>query len=286
MSISDPSDPRNSSGKRTLSSNFYDGRSQLANLDGNVGEDSYKSNFRTNGPARPTGQRVELILVKIAHQPFALLMSQIYNIVRPQDGHFQLLRPPDPLSNRLWGEISYLDTQLRVLELTRMLHLPLVEPIESSRILLTGKLMPDGLIQEPYGLAVDDILAVQMLSLNELRLLPRWVCQKRLGQLIWAIALLDQTSLSEQNVIKDLSAQSGLASVRLSEFMVEAVGPADSALRKSADLTRLLPVNQPIADPLLSPKLLNPAFKPVEPSQQRPVMVLDVSQLKQIAYNY
>src|SRR5690242_14474026 len=80
--------------------------------------------------------QVEIVLVKVAHQPFGLLMSQIYNIVRPENQAVKVQSQPAPEAGREWGEIDYRGDTLMVLELARMLKMPLVEPIERSQILL------------------------------------------------------------------------------------------------------------------------------------------------------
>ncbi len=148
--------------------------------------------------------RVELILVRVAHQPFGLLMSQVYNIVRPDVHGVKLLRRPDKNGGREWGEIEYRGAPLRVLELARMLHLPPVEPIERSQILLSGQIMPSGEIVQPFGIACDDIAAITSATLEDMRPVPGWLFQKRLGKLIWSAVLVARTILQEQHAMQGL----------------------------------------------------------------------------------
>ena len=258
-----------SNGRGSLSSRFFDSESP---------------NPPGAGNAKTGGQRIELILVKVAHRPFGVLLSQIYNIVRPQNGTLQVLSQPDPANNRAWGEIIYQGEPLRVLELTRMLQLPLVEPIDRSRILLSGKLRPDGTIDQPFGLAVDDILAVQAVSLDEVRLLPTWLCHKRLGRLVWAAALLDQTVLLQQSTARELQSQSVLSPLQLSDFMSEPMIFGEEA---NFDLQSLLPLSPTEPAVTLTNRLSDNFPVTSKPLAQsvRPVMLLDVSLLKSFAYS-
>lgn len=148
--------------------------------------------------AEGAGQ-IEVVLVKVAHQPFGLLMSQIYNIVRPDNQGVRVRTRPDAEAGRDWGEIEYRGDALMVLELARMLLLPLVEPIERSQILLSGRLQPNGAIVQPFGVACDDILSITRLPFDDLRPTPEWLFRKRLGKLLWGAALVDRKLLVEQH---------------------------------------------------------------------------------------
>jgi hypothetical protein len=165
----------------------------------------------SNKAQQNRGQQVELIIVMAAHQPFGLLMNQVYNIVRSQGQAIKVISQPDPEQGRQWGEIEYQGGKLRVLELARMLRMPLVEPIDRSKILLSGKLLPSSTLEKPFGLAVDDILVVRQVGLDNLRLLPEWLCRKQLGKLIWGVALMDQADLEQQDGFNQVQANTWVA---------------------------------------------------------------------------
>lgn len=204
-----------------------------------------------NGPVR-------VVLVSVAHQPFGLLMSQVYNVIRPGAQGFKLKQQPDSENGREWGEIEYRGQALRVIELARLLHLPLTEPIEYSQILLCGQLNSRGAILEPFGIACDDILsATQTFSIEELRLLPGWLFYKRLGRLIWGAALVNRKVLEEQPQLAP-----GLPGLGLLE--VASVG-LDLSQNKSKPLSALK--KGKATD-------FKHDFHPAE--TQRPVMLLDL----------
>lgn len=227
---------------------------------------------------------VEIVLVMAAHQPFGLLMSQVYNIVRPQSEGIRALTLPQPAKGRYWGEIAYQDGRLRVLELARMLQMPLVEPIDRSKILLTGALQPNGALTDSFGLAVDDILAVQHLPLNDLRLLPEWLCRKRLGKLVWAMALVERAVLAQQGANTELDTENLLAPVHLADFMSEAVS-------FGADLGLAVPSQSAAASVSASPALTFTAGSPSEKAggsqeqSRRPVVLLNLEALKTFAFS-
>ena len=271
---------------RNLGSQFFEGgllnRSKL--IDSDI--DTIK---RAPTKVSKSSQSVEVVLVKIAHQPFGLLMSQVYNIVRPPTGEFKVLTWPDATRNKLWSEIVYQEEPLRVLELARMLELPTVEPLERSRILLTGLLLSNGTIKQPFGLAVDDILAVQLINKDDIRLLPDWISRKRLGKLLWGAALLDRAILNQQSVAGELQAQDVLAPMQLADFMAEAFSAEAGANSDLTALQALLPPSQPMnitmgRAALITETNVGGMFKPPVETH-RPVMLLDVSCLKPFAYN-
>lgn len=254
---------------------------------------SFENQERYTGALRPElvagsnrGQQVEIVIVMAAHQPFGLLMNQVYNIVRPQNQAIRIICQPDPVHGRQWGEIEYQGGGLRVLELARMLQLPLVEPIDRSKILLTGKLLPNGTIEKPFGLAVDDILVVQPVSMDNLRLLPDWLCKKRLGKLVWGAALLEREGLEQQSALHHIAAEGLLGPLQVASF--EAAGAKfDSA---TAALAELLPPGEELLPPVFGSGangLTRAPEKPAntDPSQYRPVVLLDLAALKDIAYN-
>lgn len=144
------------------------------------------------------GQTVELIMVQISNQPFGLLLKQVYNIARPEGDLFSVISPAEPLKGRDWAEIRYQGQPLRVLELARKLQLAPAEALPTSRILLSGRLVPGGQIQQPFGVSVDDIIGVRLVELAKIRLLDGWVCRKRLGRLIWGVALMERETLGNQ----------------------------------------------------------------------------------------
>ncbi len=236
-------------------------------------------------PKKDKGQQIEVIIVMAAHQPFGLLMNQVYNIVRPQGAGVQILRQPNAAKGRFWGEIEYQSGRLRVLELARMLLMPLVEPIDRSKILLTGKLQQNGTIEQQFGLAVDDILSVQQVGLDQLRLLPGWLCQKRLGKLVWGVALVEREALAQQSSLNQLHSEGLLVPLQVTAFIQAGVGfekePTDWAeprtLLPAIENERLSGLsNMPESDLKDKPRVAD--------TQYRPVILLDLDVLKNIAY--
>lgn len=228
-------------------------------------------------PHKKGEQQVEILLVMAGHQPFALLMSQVFNIVRPQGTGIKVVSLPDQEKGRAWGEIERENgNRLRVLELARMLHLPLVEPISRSQILLTGRVLPEGRIEHLFGLAVDDIQSATTVGLDKMRLLPDWLCRKRLGKLIWGVALLEQAFLAQQSALNEVTTASLLTPVQLDKFMSEAAG--------------FEPINllgEPKPETEARPVKLGEyrAEQKGSESRVRPVMLLDISTLKDIAFS-
>lgn len=135
---------------------------------------------------------IELIMVRVGNQPFGLLMKQVFNIARPEEDTFAITKAAEPEKGRPWAEILYRGHILKVLELSRKLNLPAAEPLTNSRILLSGKLSASGNIQQPFGVSVDDIIGIWNVGMDQLRLLDSWVCRKRLGRLLWGVALMDR----------------------------------------------------------------------------------------------
>lgn len=204
---------------------------------------------------------IELVLVKVAHQPFGLLMNQIFNIVRPEDRGVRVKQPPALEKGREWGEIEYRGQTLKVLELARLLHLPLVEPIERSQILLGGKLTTSGAIIEPFGVACDDIIIITAVPKEDLRPVPGWLFQKRLGKLIWGAALLNRELLVTQHDIEgipgDLLVGAALRGDRLGLLGQPATASSEGRLMREA--------------------------KPVD--ERRPVLLIDLEILRRRIYN-
>jgi hypothetical protein len=251
-------------------------------------QERYTGSFKSEPGAsshRERSQQVEIVIVMAAHQPFGLLMNQVYNIVRPQNQAVRIICQPDPAHGRQWGEIEYQGGGLRVLELARMLQLPLVEPIDRSKILLTGKLLPNGTIEKPFGLAVDDILVVQPVPMDNLRLLPDWLCKKRLGKLVWGAALLQREGLEQQSALHHIAAEGLLGPLQVASFEGANVN-FDSA---TAALAELLPPGEEFLPPVFganSNGIAKAIEKPAntDPSQSRPVVLLDLAALRDIAY--
>ncbi len=150
-------------------------------------------------------QTVELIMVRVANQPYGLLLKQVYNIARPEDEMFTVIRPSEPENGREWAEILYQGKSLRVLELARKLQLVASEALTDSKILLSGQLVGGGNIQQPFGLSVDDIIGIWHIGLDKMRLLDGWVCRKRLGRLIWGMALFDREAFGNQHPAGSIS---------------------------------------------------------------------------------
>lgn len=152
---------------------------------------------RSPGVAAETrpNQAIELIMVRVGNQPFGLLMKQVFNIARPEDNTFAVSKAAEPEKGRTWAEVLYRGKILKVLELARQLGLTAAEPLANSRILLSGKLSDSGNIHQPFGVSVDDIIGIWHVGLDQLRLLDGWVCRKRLGRLLWGVALMDRETL-------------------------------------------------------------------------------------------
>jgi chemotaxis signal transduction protein len=145
-------------------------------------------------------KRVELLLVVSGNQPFAILMTQVHNVVRPGPDGIEVLHEPNSDEPYASGEIYYQGEGLKVLELPRALQLPLVEPINRSRILVCGKLKPDGTLENPFGVAIEDVIAVKTYSLDDLRLLPKWLTDGIPG-LIWGAVLVEREVLVHEKTL-------------------------------------------------------------------------------------
>lgn len=148
------------------------------------------------GKHKGNRDQIELIVVVVGHQVFGLLMSQVINIVRPGPAGTQVLKPIGSQPDHSYGEILYRNSPLRVVELNRQLLLPLVETLERSKVLLTGRVQSDGSIKFPFGIAIDDIVTLRRVNLADLRLLPSWLCAAHFGKLIWSTALVEPEALS------------------------------------------------------------------------------------------
>ncbi len=254
---------------------------ELANL--GIG---YYGELGATSTTNPRQNSVEIVLVKAAHQPFGLLMTQVYNIVRPTSEGIRVQQWPDPHNGRPWAEIDYNGGRLRVLELAAMLQMPLVEPIDRSKIVLTGQMKPDGSLDSPFGLAVDDVIAVRGVALDNLRLMPGWLCQKRLGRLIWGMALLDRESLAQEETGAFLTPVNLLTPVQLSDFMSEAVSFENNAYNSGSN-SRWATPNGPTSLPVQSEPDLNRfgSTVPGEVPTLRPVMLINLEMLKKVAYD-
>jgi chemotaxis signal transduction protein len=217
---------------------------------------------------------VDVVVVIVGHQPFGLLVSQVYNIVRSATENLNVLREPDPKNGRQWGEIAYSGGTLRVMELARMLQLSLVEPLSRSKVLLSGKLLPNGNIEQPFGVAVDDILAVRTVNLEDLRVLPDWLCRKRLGRLLWGAALIDKTELVQQSIVNEFNSANVLSPVQFSDFLSEAMSFGSNGA--------VAPISLPQAQPLRS--FVATDTNRTTEEVRRPVMLMDLDVLKEIAY--
>lgn len=140
-------------------------------------------------------EQIELVVVSAGHQLFGLLMNQVFNIMQSGVAGFQILTTANAENNQPYYEIIYRNEMLRVLELGRILGLQLVEPLERSKILLTGQLKADGGVAYPFGVAIDEIITLRRINKNDLRLLPDWVGASGLGKLIWGVALVEREML-------------------------------------------------------------------------------------------
>jgi hypothetical protein len=150
-----------------------------------------------------------------------------------------------------------------------------VEPLSRSKVLLSGKLLPNGNIEQPFGVAVDDILAVRSVSLDDLRVLPDWLCRKRLGRLLWGAALIDKADLVQQNIVNEFTSANMLSPVQFSDFLSEAISFGSNAA--------VAPINLPQPQPLRSFVAADTTRASEE--VRRPVMLLDLDVLKEVAYN-
>ena len=160
-----------------------------------------------NQPGLPN--QVELILIEVTHQPFGILMSQVYNIINPDGQALKIRQAPKPELGQEWGEIEYRRQVLPIIELARLLYLPLVEPLEESQVLLSGEFQSDGPLRQSFGVACNDILNVVKLPIEDLRPVPAWLFHKRLGKLIWSVALLEPELLMQRYSIEGLSLNFG-----------------------------------------------------------------------------
>jgi len=229
-----------------------------------------------NTVRKATPDQVELIIASAGHQFFGILMSQVSNIMRPGPAGLQVLSP-SALSNRLYSEVAYQGGRLRVLELSRQLFLPLVEPIERCKILLTDPTHGAGRGEMQFGVAVDDIVTLRQFNLSDLRLLPRWLCGNQLGKLIWGAVLIAPETLAQDNVTSALPTPF--------QFEAEMVAPP---LVSSEPLRRL-----EIVPALLAKNSLNLAerltqrerrVEQVGADSRRPLILLDLQVLYSEAF--
>jgi chemotaxis signal transduction protein len=140
--------------------------------------------------------QVEIVVALAAHQIFGLLMTQVINIVRPGPTGLQVISNSDENEGQSYGEILYQNNIIRVVELTRQLHLPMVEPIERSKILLTEQVGKNGRDRVTFGVAIDDIISLLRVNKADMRLLPSWLCAARLGKLVWGVVLMEAEQLA------------------------------------------------------------------------------------------
>lgn len=134
------------------------------------------------------------------NQPVALLMSQIYNIIV---SGIQVLHSPQPNDETLWAEVAYQDSKLPVLELARLLKLPLVETLDRSRILVSGTSRAGDKILQPFGIALDDLLTIQTFRLSDIHTLPDWVAPALKGILMGMVLVDHELLLSEDEPLLD-----------------------------------------------------------------------------------
>ncbi len=241
-------------------------------------------------PRNPTG-RVELILIRASHQPFALLMSQVYNIVRPGPDGIEVLRQPNLKHNRSWGEVLYQGEAIRVMELPVMLKLPLVEPIQRSRVLLSGTFRADGGIEAPFGVAIEDILAVKNVAYDDIRLLPKWLARD-LNGLLWGAALMDRETLAKEGALEIIKNEAQLEPVSFAQYAENDEELSRVALTESEVLgdpltpppTNTMPAYNHNNEQLLHELRFSGKFVHVQLDERRPVMILNLDALKRIIY--
>jgi|GEM_PF-1783317 len=233
--------------------------------------------------------RVEFILIRSSHQPFALLMSQIYNIVRPGPDGIEVLRQPNLKHNRSWGEVLYQGSAIRVMELPVMLKLPLVEPIQRSRVLLSGTFRPDGGIEAPFGVAIEDVLAVKSVSYDDIRLLPKWLA-RNLNGLLWGVVLMDRETLAKEGALEIIKNEAQLEPLSFAEY---AENPEDLLRIALAEPEVLLDSDGNISadrspvynnEQLLHELRFSGKFVHVQQDERRPVMILNLDALKRVIY--
>lgn len=238
--------------------------------------------FRSRANGAKTSKQTEVILVMSARQPFGMLMSQVYNIVRTYGENLKVISWPEPEKGRIWGEIQYMEGKLRVLELNRILNLPVGEPLQRSKILLSGKLLPDGSIEQPFGIAIDDILSVRQVPLEDLRLLPDWLTYKRLGRLLWGAAMIDRDALIQQGTLNELNSEDLVTNLQIADFMAEAASFTNQNSQAAPNPTKRPEVNPVLSFIGVNTNTPNRFGHPTE--KQRPVMLLDLDVLKGLAY--
>jgi chemotaxis signal transduction protein len=235
----------------------------------------YGHAYNINSPAfevqSSLDQTVELILVQVANQPFGLLMKQVYNIARPEANLFSVKSQPDPANGREWAEIFYQGKTLSVLELASKLHLTPAEPLDTSKILLSGQFVPGGTIQQPFGVSVDDIIGVCHIGLDHLRLLDDWVCRKRLGRLIWGVALVGRETLTHHNGSGELQPASPFSGI------ISETGPLPGQVQRNKN-GRIAPA------PTGSSGLEDRSRVKNNLPEEQPVMLLDLEILRATLY--
>ncbi len=239
------------------------------------------TNFETvlanqNTARKATSDQVELIVASAGHQLFGILMAQVSNIVRPGPTGLQVLSTP-VLPTRLFSEVAYQDGRLRVLELSRQLFLPLVEPIERCKVLLTGPPQAAGRNEMQFGVAVDDIVTLRQFNLNDLRLLPRWLCGQHLGKLIWGAVLVAPETLALDNVTSALPTPF--------QFELETVAPppvSSQPIRRLETVPALLAKNSlNLAERLAQRER---RVEQVGSDSHRPLLLLDLQALYPAAF--
>ena len=103
---------------------------------------------------------------------------------------FQVVQQPAPDGSPLTGgTISYLSRHVPVIELARRLSLPPVTPLARTRILITGS------PEQPFGVAIDTIASTQLAAVADIKPIPAWITQSRMGRFIWGVVAVDVEAL-------------------------------------------------------------------------------------------
>jgi chemotaxis signal transduction protein len=130
-----------------------------------------------------TANNVQVLLVKVNEQIFGLLMSQLYNILRIDSAEPRILRQTT-LNGKPCTVVEHRSQFVPVLSLSKVLLLNKPLPVDQSEILLSGKLTGNNYLAQVFGLSVDSVLTVHAFKKEDLRYLPKWLCQERLGNII------------------------------------------------------------------------------------------------------
>lgn len=218
---------------------------------------------------------VQILLVQANGQVFALLMSQLFNILRPEAGRLKI-RGEFTREDKLWTEVEYRLQVLPVLPITSAL---LIEtepvPLEQCEILMSGCVTQNtNVLEQVFGLAVERVLTVHFFRMEEMRRLPSWLYQKRLGNLIIG-AVLVKRELLDNKQAEQISSENDSAAWQSGDAALFDLETDKNLRFRSTRTERKADVYN---------RYLNNSVSNKEQDQHRPVILLNLDALRSQLY--